>query len=603
MKTGGAYYSNGQCTFHVWAPEKKRMVLHIVEPVTLTIEMEPANGGYFFAQINDIDPNARYFFKPDGETDFPDPAANFQPLGVHGPSQIVDHQSYEWHDADWKGALLEDLILYEIHVGTFTSAGTFEAVIPLLDDLVDTGVNAIELMPIGEFPGDRNWGYDTVFPYSVHHAYGGPIGLKKLVDACHKKGIAVFLDVVYNHLGPEGNYFSCYGPYFTKKYHTPWGDALNFDGEWSDGVREYFSNNSLFWFEYYHIDGLRCDAIHEMFDSGAVHFWELLYNSTTKLAARLGRQLHLIAESDLNSPKVVKHPDCGGWGFSAQWLDDFHHALYVILDPKGKERYEDFGALAQLAKAYTDGFVHSGSYVKFRKRRYGSSSAGIKGDKFIVFNQNHDQVGNRVGGERLSCLMGFEQLKVAAAAMLLSPYIPMLFMGEEYGETAPFFYFVSHSEKALIELVRTGRKNEFAQYNGQIEPPDAQSKTTFEQSKLNWHLRDANSHALLHNWYKALIRLRKTKSALKNFDKNGIMANIQGSNILSLIRTSDTGLAQLYCIFNLGNELGYYTFPEGSQFVKVLDSTLEQSYPSQTVANVELSVLPWSIVVYELIKV
>src|SRR5690606_411563 len=301
---------------------------------------------------------------------------------------------------------------YELHVGTFTDEGTFDAIIPRLDDLLALGINALELMPVAQFPGERNWGYDGVFPYAVQNTYGGPDGLKRLVDACHAKGLAVFLDVVYNHVGPEGNFLSKYGPYFTNKYCTPWGDAINFDDAWCDGVREYFVNNALYWLEYFHIDGLRLDAVHMVFDNGAVHFWQYLADRVKQLQERLGRPLHLIAESDLNSPRVVNPPSVGGYGFTAQWLDDFHHALYVMLDRKGRERYADFGRLDQFAKALKEGFVHSGEFVKFRKRKHGASSAGIPGDRFVAFTQNHDQVGNRPLGERLSSLIDRERLKV-----------------------------------------------------------------------------------------------------------------------------------------------------------------------------------------------
>src|SRR5690606_29059914 len=419
-------------------------------------------------------------------------------------------------DQNWKGIPFADLVLYELHVGTFTEPGTFEAIIPRLKELAETGINAIELMPVSQFPGHRNWGYDGVYPYAVQNSYGGPNGLKKLVNACHHRGIAVFLDVVCNHLGPEGNYFGKFGPYFTEKYTTPWGSAINFDGKWSDGVREYFANNALHWFEHYHIDGLRCDAVHETYDMGAVNFWELTHDKVKALGQRLGRHLHLVAESDLNSPRVVMPPEVGGWGFAAQWLDDFHHSSYVLLDKSGKSRYGDFGRMDQLAKAIKEGFVHSGEYVNFRKRKHGASSAGLPGDKFVAFHQNHDQVGNRAGGERLGMLVGFERVKLAAALLMLSPYVPMLFMGEEYGDPSPFFYFVSHSDPELIQAVREGRKKEFAAYHGNAELRDPQEEETFRESILQWKLRMRGKHSVLRNWYATLITLRKTLPALRS---------------------------------------------------------------------------------------
>ncbi|HYH54971.1 MAG TPA: malto-oligosyltrehalose trehalohydrolase, partial [Anseongella sp.] len=514
---GPRYLKEGACIFKVWAPQKKSMSLQLVHPVEKKIEMQRDEEGYFTVTAH-ITPGTRYFLTPDNEKGYPDPASHFQPEGVHGPSEVVDHSLYGWQDSSWKGIPFKELVIYELHTGTFTEEGTFEAIIPLLDDLAGTGINAIELMPVTQFPGRRNWGYDGVYPYAVQNSYGGPEGLRKLVDACHRKGMAVLLDVVYNHLGPEGNYFDRFGPYFTDKYRTPWGKALNFDGEWSDGVRTYFASNPLHWFEHYHIDGLRCDAIHAVFDTGAVNFWELAGAKIKAFRQKAGREVYLIAESDLNSPKVIKHPEAGGLGFTAQWLDDFHHALYVLLDKKGKERYADFGSIRQLAKAYTDGFVHSGEYVSFRKRRHGASSSGIPGDKFIVFNQNHDLIGNRALAERLSALVDFERLKLAAAAILLSPYIPLLFMGEEYGEESPFFYFVSHSDEELIKAVREGRKKEFAGFNWEADPPDPLDETTFGRSKLKWHQRGEGKHLILLQWHKELIRLRRSHPALQTFE-------------------------------------------------------------------------------------
>lgn len=574
MKNVGAVpLPNGACRFRVWAPGKKQMMLHLLTPDEKIIPLRAVGGGYFEVEIKNRLPGTRYFFQPEEERDYPDPASHYQPEGVHGPSEVVDHSSFKWQDHSWKGIPFEELILYELHVGTFTQEGTFEGIIPLLEELVEVGINGIELMPVSQFPGNRNWGYDGVFPYAVQNSYGGPEGLKKLVDACHQKGIAVFLDVVYNHLGPEGNYLNKFGPYFTDKYKTPWGDAINFDGEWSDGVRDYFANNALHWFEHYHLDGLRCDAIHAVFDSGAVNFWELTQKKIKYVEQKLGRHFHLIAESDLNSPKVVRAPDLGGYGFRAQWLDDFHHALYVLVDKKGKDRYEDFGSLEQLAKAYSDGFVHSGEFVKFRKRKHGSSSAGIPGDKFVAFNQNHDQVGNRVLGERLCDLVNLESLKLAAAAVFLSPYVPMLFMGEEYADASPFFYFVSHSDPDLIHAVQEGRKKEFDSFKWKLDPPDPQNKDTFNRSKLQWHLRDTGRHKIMLQWHKKLIELRKLLPALKSFDKNNVRTNIPSPGLLVLHRKSEAEEQQLLCLFNFGDSAASFIFPDlAPDLKKLLDS-------------------------------
>lgn len=596
--------------FKVWAPAKASMQLHLVYPVDETIAMDQDENGYFLAEVS-APPGTRYFFKPGGKADYPDPASHFQPEGVHGPSEVVDHSVFNWTDGNWKGIPFKELILYELHVGTFTEEGTFEAIIPFLEDLASLGINALELMPVSQFPGSRNWGYDQTYPYAVQNSYGGPEGLKKLINACHVTGIAVFLDVIYNHLGPEGNYFHQFGPYFSDKYKTPWGKALNFDGEWSDGVREYFSVNVSHWFENYHVDGLRCDAIHMVYDSGAVNFWELTTKKVEALEQKLGRPLYLIAESDLNSPKVIKSTDIGGYGFTAQWLDDFHHALYVLLDKKGKNYYIDFGQVEQLAKAYTDGFVHSGEYVFFRKRKHGASSAGIRGDKFVAFIQNHDLVGNHPLTSRLSRLVNFEQLKIAAAALMLSPYVPMLFMGEEYGEESPFFYFISHSEEELIKAVREGRKKEFENFNWEAEPPDPQDESTFLRSKIQWYKRIDGKHALLLEWHKKLIALRKTNAILQNFSKNDIRVSVSGQQVLAMLRQSTNGLQHLLAIFNLSARPAAFTFPYTAYgWVKLLDSKnaewiigqdREESgiHPERVVSGEQVICKPQSFILYQ----
>ncbi|WP_161887837.1 malto-oligosyltrehalose trehalohydrolase [Pontibacter russatus] len=612
MKTvGSEYQGNGRCRFTVWAPEKKSMTLHLVHPEEREIEMTRAEWGYFTYETKEATPGTRYFYRPDNGQDYPDPASHFQPEGVHGPSEVVDHSTYTWRDTGWRNLPLQDLVLYELHVGTFTPEGTFEAIIPRLDDLVQTGINGIELMPVAQFPGSRNWGYDGVFPYAVQHSYGGPPGLKKLVDACHAKGIAVYLDVVYNHMGPEGNYFGKFGPYFTDAYSTPWGDAINFDGEYSDGVREYFSNNPLYWQEHFHIDGLRLDAIHTIHDKSAVSIWELTQHKIQSVTEQTGKPFYLIAESDLNDPKVVKRPEVGGFGFSAQWLDDFHHALYVLLDKKGRERYEDFGRMEQLAKAYTEGFVHSGEYVRFRKKTFGRSSAAVPGDHFLCFVQNHDQVGNRVKGERLSVLVNFERLKLAAAALLLSPYIPMLFMGEEYGEDAPFLYFVSHSDKELIKAVQKGRKKEFAHYKSESDFPDPQDENTFEDSKLQWQKRQQPKHQPLLKWHKKLIQLRQTLPALRNFNKADVQAQTLGQNALVLLRQSHDHQYLLLCLFNFSEQEVPFTLPDTAaswklvltskekQWLPQQDSVQAAGVPAQAAAGKTVALPPLSVVVYQ----
>ena len=553
--SGGAHYrGNDECRFTVWAPEITSMMLQIVSPFERSAAMKKSEGGYFHLTLNGVSPGSHYFFQPEGERNYPDPCSFFQPHGVHGASEIIDHYAFQWNDNEWKGIPFEELVIYELHVGTFTEQGTFEAIISRLDELKETGINAIELMPVAQFPGERNWGYDGVYPYAVQNSYGGPDGLKKFVNACHEKGIAVFLDVVFNHLGPEGNYLSAYGPYFTKKYATPWGDAVNFDGEWSDGVREYFAGNALYWFKHFHMDGLRLDAIHMVFDQGAIPFWEFLNERVQAFSREIGRPLHMVAESDLNSPRVVQDPVQGGLGFTAQWLDDFHHALYVLLDKKGKTRYYDFGSIEQLAKAYKEGFVHSGDYVKFRKRKHGRSSKEISGSKFVAFNLNHDQVGNRVRGERLCVLVDVERLKIAAAALLLSPYVPLLFMGEEYADRSPFYYFVSHSDPALIEAVRQGRKEEFRNYISEGEPRDAQDPGTFYESKLKWDKRHQGDHARVLLWHRTLIALRRSSPVFKNFNKKDVDVEIISDKAMMVHRQSADGRLHLLCYYNFAEK-------------------------------------------------
>jgi maltooligosyltrehalose trehalohydrolase len=557
---GAQLLPDKRCRFTVWAPEKTTMVLVLLSPKR-EIKMEKQKEGYFTCIVDDVTAGTRYWLCPDGNKGYPDPASCFQPEGVHGPSEVVDHASFSWTDALWRGIPFSDLILYELHVGTFTPQGTFEAIIPRLDDLANIGINAIEIMPVSQFPGSRNWGYDGVFPYAVQNSYGGPDGLKKLVDACHAKGIAVFQDVVYNHLGPEGNYFEHFGPYFTNRYGTPWGKAINYDGEWSDGVRCYFAWNALYWFNQFHLDGLRLDAVHMVFDNGAIPFWAYLNEKAQRLQLQLGRPLHMVAESDLNSPRVVQPVESGGMGFGAQWLDDFHHALYTILDKKGRDRYIDFGLMEQLAKAYSHGFVHSGEFVKFRKRRHGAPSAGIPGDRFVIFNLNHDQVGNRPEGERLCALVDYQRLKIAAAATMLAPYVPMLFMGEEYAEMNPFYYFVSHSDKELIEAVRKGRKEEFKDFATEGEMPDPQGEDTFKQCILDWKRRGNGMHLRILQWHQELIQLRRQLAPLRNFNKSDVQVIPIGQAGLVLIRHTEDGTSLALCLFNFSERTISWIMP------------------------------------------
>ena len=477
--------------------------------------MNPSEHGYFDVTVSGTEPGARYRYVLDGQKERPDPASRFQPDGVHGPSEVIDPDAFQWSDDHWAGLPFQQLVIYELHVGTFTKEGTFQAIIPFLEYLRnDVGITAIELMPVAQFPGRRNWGYDGAYPFAVQASYGGSEGLKAFVNACHRQGIAVVLDVVYNHLGPEGNYLGDFGPYFTDRYRTPWGCAINYDGPDSDEVRAYFIDNAVYWVTEFHIDALRLDAIHNIFDFSAYHILRELTEAVHAQADRLGRTIHVIAESDLNDVRVISPIVEGGYGLDGQWNDDFHHALHGVLTGERRGYYQDFGRLDQLATALCEGYVYSGQRSSCRRRRHGNSSISRPLSQFIVFSQNHDQIGNRAQGDRLSTLIPREALKVAAATCLLAPKIPLLFMGEEYGEKAPFQYFTDHGDPALVEAVRNGRRAEFASFAWEGEVPDPQNSDTFERSRVHPGIQTLVEHNQLLRWYHRLIELRKTVPAL-----------------------------------------------------------------------------------------
>ena len=515
LDLGARTIGTNQVHFNVWAPFAQQVAVELVGQDRTAIPMQPASQGYFEAIVDDVDPLTRYRYLLDGQKARPDPASRFQPDGVHGPSAVVDSDSFRWNDGAWRGIPLKDYIIYELHVGTFTREGTFEAIIPQLPYLKEAvGITAIELLPVAQCPGGRNWGYDGVYPFAPQSTYGGPDGLKRLVDACHGMGIAVIMDVVYNHLGPEGNYLGEFGPYFTDKYRTPWGSAINYDGPDSDAVRHYVVSNALYWVTEYHIDALRLDAIHGIFDFSAFHILKELASSVQKQAAALTRQIFVIAESDLNDTKIIESPTIGGYGLDGQWSDDFHHALRVVLTGESRGYYEDFHGLHDLGKAIREGFVYSGQYSAHRRRRHGNTSQQVSPGQLVVFSQNHDQIGNRAVGDRLSTQLPYEALRVARALVLLSPNIPLLFMGEEYGETAPFQYFIEHGDPDLVEAVRQGRRQEFAHFGWNPEDiPDPQDSATFERSRLRREDLNDRQAALLR-WTKALIQLRKDEPSL-----------------------------------------------------------------------------------------
>jgi maltooligosyltrehalose trehalohydrolase len=507
---GATRLPDGSWQFVVWAPDHESVELHLPHDEPSFVKMEKDELGYHQAVVKSAKPGARYTYRFDGVRERPDPASRFQPEDVHGPSMLVDVSSFNWTDSNWTGRELEESVFYELHVGTFTSEGTLAAIIPRLDYFADLGVTTIELMPIAQFPGSRNWGYDGVYPYAVQKSYGPPIDLQKLVDAAHARCLAVALDVVYNHLGPEGNYLSDYGPYFTNHYRTPWGAALNFDGPHSDEVRCFFIQNALYWLRDFHFDVLRLDAVHSIFDANAFPFLAEL--STAVASARLGRRVQLIAESDLNDARVLRSTAEGGYGMDAQWSDDFHHSVHTLLTGETSGYYADFGEIRHLATTLKNGWYYSGQYSRYRRRKHGNRAASAKSSNFVVCSQNHDQVGNRAAGERLSQLVDFESLKLAAGVTVLSPFVPLLFMGEEYGETAPFQYFTSHSEPHLAEAVRHGRQEEFRAFGWKGEIPDPQAESTFLRSKLNDSLLKDGRNRTLWRFYQELLRFRHERA-------------------------------------------------------------------------------------------
>jgi maltooligosyltrehalose trehalohydrolase len=550
VAVGATLEAGGRCRFAVWSPGARNLSVHLLPGNHGTndrvVPMKKNAAGYFEAAVESVSAGVRYFYRLENGSERPDPASRFQPEGVHGPSQVVNFNEFQWTDASWRGLDLDDSVFYELHVGTYTAEGMFEALIPHLSDLRELGITTIELMPVAQFPGGRNWGYDGVQPFAAQNTYGGPLGLQKFVDAAHGHGLAVVLDVVYNHLGPEGNYFSEYGPYFTDKYQTPWGKAINFDGADSDAVRDFFIHNALHWLENYHIDVLRLDAVHGIFDFSATHFLAELQSAVTSLETRLQRKFHLVAESDLNDARLLRQTAQGGYGLHSQWSDDFHHSLHSLLTDERAGYYSDFGDVHHLAVTMRNGWFYAGQHSNFRRRKHGNSPAGLARSNFVVCIQNHDQIGNRPRGDRLGELLDFEGLKLAAGVTVLAPFVPLLFMGEEYGEKAPFQYFTSHSHAGLIEAVRKGRKEEFSAFAWEGEIPDPHDERTFLRSKLKHELKNKEPHRTLRALYRELLEIRR-EYRLAGKGKLEISEN--GSAILML---ADGGAKMLAAIFEFG---------------------------------------------------
>ncbi|MEU6742081.1 malto-oligosyltrehalose trehalohydrolase [Streptosporangium sandarakinum] len=498
--------------FRVWAPTRERVELVLGER---RLPMRRSGDGWWERAVEEAGPGTDYAYSLDGGPPRPDPRSPYQPYGPHGPSRLVDHAAFGWTDGRWRGTPLPGAVLYELHVGTFSPEGTFDGAIEHLPHLAELGVDAVELMPVAEFSGGRGWGYDGVSLFAPHHAYGGPDGLKRLVDACHAHGLGVVMDVVYNHLGPSGNYLPEFGPYFTGRHSTNWGDAVNFDGPGSDEVRAFVVDNALMWLRDYHVDGLRLDAVHAIADDSAVHVLERLAEEVEALAAHVRRPLFLIAESDLNDPRFVRGREAGGYGLDAAWADEWHHALHAVLTGERSGYYSDFGPLSLLAKGLRQAWVYDGTWSPHRGRVHGRSPAGLSGHRFVVCAQNHDQVGNRARGERSSALMSEGRLRIAAALLFTAPFVPMLFQGEEWGATTPFQYFTDHEDPELGRAVSEGRRREFAAFGWEPDQvPDPQDPATFERSRLDWSERDKEVQGRLLDWHRELIALRRRVPAL-----------------------------------------------------------------------------------------
>jgi maltooligosyltrehalose trehalohydrolase len=583
---GVNFAEDGSAEIVLWAPNAR--VAAIVLPNEQKLALSKGDKGYWTLKTNYLKPFDRYQFILDGTKTLSDPASKSQPDGVHGKSQALDLKYFDRNPSYWQNPPLANYIIYELHTGTFTADGTFEGIETKLKYLKELGITAIEIMPVAQFPGDRNWGYDGVFPYAVQNSYGGAEGLMKLVEGCHENGLAVILDVVYNHVGPEGNYFNEFGPYFTEKYHTPWGNAINFDDAGCDEVRNYFVQNALMWFSDYKIDALRLDAVHAIKDFSPKHILQEMREAVDDLMTKTGRTCYLIIEFDLNDKRFIDPIAEHGYGMHAQWIDEFHHALRVTAGGERNGYYADFKGIKHLAKSYADAYVYDGIYSPERQKTFGTKTNN-PGVQFVVFSQNHDHVGNRMLGERSSTLFSIDMQKLMAAAVMVSPYLPLLFMGEEYSEQNPFLYFVSHTDEQLIEAVRKGRNNEFKAFHVRGEAPDPQSKDTFQRSKLNWQSHNQAQQQNMLKYYKKLIFLRKTLPALHNLNRKNLSVTYnEQQQTLQLHRWEDDN--RIYCFMNFSKDQQPFALPPGNSKI-VLDSS-ERNYTSENILE------PESIMIY-----
>lgn len=556
---GAVKQDDGRWQFRVWAPFVNSVELHVLGEHERYLPMEREDSNCF-SIVTEAAPGEDYRYRLDGDDECPDPVSRFQPDGVFGPSRVVDSH-YAWSDDNWRGAPLQAYIIYELHIGTFSDEGTFQGAIPHLDALVDLGVTAVEVMPVSQFSGARGWGYDGVFLYAVHNSYGTPDDFRAFIDACHQRGLAVILDVVYNHFGPEGNCTGRYGPYTTDRYKTPWGEAMNFDGPYSDMVSAYFIENALYWLRDCHVDALRLDAVHEMYDFSANTFLKQLQERVDRYREQTGRNIYLMVESDLNEPNLVRVRELGGIGIDAQWNDDFHHALHTLVTYEGANYYTDYGEFQQLVKALRKGFVYDGIYSPSRKRTHGASSADIPAERLIVFFQNHDQIGNRMPNERAIDIMSFDAFKLANGLVLLSPYVPMLFMGDEYGETRRFEYFIDYHDQALLDAVEQGRRETFPlRLHDGFEPPNPHAIETFIYSRLDRALLDQPKGRLIFDFHKAVIALRKSLPALARLDRSLFeVHDDEAQRVIGINRWADG--SQVYTAFNVSAEESSLTLP------------------------------------------
>ena len=558
--------------FGVWAPEAQKMSL-VWQDQILPMDA-PNRRGWWTLEVPEAACGDRYaFLLDDDPTPYPDPRGLRQPKGVHEASELYDHSLFEWHDQIWRGAPKTGSVIYELHIGTFSKEGTFDGAIQHLEYVAELGVTHVEVMPVAAWAGQQGWGYDSVALFATHEPYGGPNGFKRFVDACHRVGLSVILDVVYNHFGPVGNYTTKFGPYLNAKRKTPWGDAVNLDEGGSDEVRRFFVDNALMWLRDYHCDGLRFDAVHAFIDLSAVHFMEQISTEVERLSATLAKEFYLIAESDLNDPRVVRSREAQGYGMDSQWSDDFHHSLFTVLySPKKGETgyYDDFGSLGDLHKALKHAYVYDGQYSGYRKRRHGRAADGLSAHHFIHFDQNHDQVGNRGWGERLEHLIGLDATKVSLGLLLTAPYIPMLFMGEEWVTSTPFLYFADHEDEEMRRMVAEGRKREFAAFGFDGDVPNPEDQKTYEMSKLKWEEQSEGKHAEVLAWVKALIKLRRSHVCFNDGDMHHLLVSTDDER-----RTLVMARDEARVLMNLGKEPYRFALLEGERLELISRQEIE----------------------------